>query len=75
MDLPSGREEYGLQGGVQKSELLRRRDVKFVHVRKCEAAQPLGFYVVRPLHQHVAAQCLTICFQHMILFQFETFHR
>ena len=46
MDLPGGREEYGLQGGVQKGELLRRRDVKFVHVRKCEAVQPLGSYMV-----------------------------
>ena len=68
MDLPSGREKYTFQGGVQKSELFRRRDVKFVHIRKCEAAQPLGFYVVRFLHQHVASKCLTICFNHMILF-------
>ena len=49
MDLPGGREKHTFQGGVQKSELFRRRDVKFVHVRKCEAVQPLGFYVVRLL--------------------------
>ena len=46
VDLPSGREEDGLQGGVQEGELLRGRNVKLVHVGKCEAVQPLGSYMM-----------------------------
>ena len=46
MDLPGGSEKNGFQGGMKKSELLRRRDVKLVHIGKCEAVQPLGSYMM-----------------------------
>ena len=68
VNLAGLREEYGLYGGVEDSELLGGRYWELVNIWESERREPGSPNMMGPLNEHVAPKNLSISFDNLIFF-------